>query len=144
VVDRFEKFIAKGEGCWEWTGAYSKGRWSSYPSFWLAGKARRAHHVAWERANGPIPNSLWVLHKCDNPKCVRPDHLFLETHSDNMLDSVRKRRQNNARKTHCPRGHVLTRRTDDPSRRGCVICGRERGRKYWRRKFGPGVQEAVT
>jgi hypothetical protein len=52
----------------------------------------RTHRVAWELAFGPIPEGLWVLHHCDNPPCVRPDHLFLGTNLDNVQDKCRKGR----------------------------------------------------
>jgi hypothetical protein len=51
-----------------------------------------ATHVAWELVNGPIPNGMCVLHRCDNPPCVRPDHLFLGTRRDNVLDMAAKGR----------------------------------------------------
>ena len=50
------------------------------------------HRVAWEWANGPIPKGMSVLHKCDNPPCVNPDHLFIGTQRDNIDDMVRKGR----------------------------------------------------
>lgn len=68
---------------------------------WMASKAEfgyglfaghRAHRISWEFTNGPIPNRLQVLHACDTPACVRPEHLFLGTQSDNIQDALRKGR----------------------------------------------------
>lgn len=52
-----------------------------------------AHRLAWFKKFGPIPNGLHVLHKCDNPACIRIEHLFLGTHQDNMTNRNRKNRQ---------------------------------------------------
>lgn len=87
----FESFIAKSDaadGCWVWTGA----RTGEYGSAHYSGRAVRAHRVAWMLANGPIPAGMVVCHKCDNPPCVRLDHLFLGTVADNNRDRANKGR----------------------------------------------------
>jgi hypothetical protein len=78
--------------CWAWTAATHEG----YGVFIVPGseeyREQRAHRLSWTLANGPIPEGLQVLHRCDNPACVRVDHLFLGTHTDNMRDMVAKNR----------------------------------------------------
>jgi HNH endonuclease len=74
--------------CWEWQAGKTKG----YGTFSHNGKIVYAHRVSWELTNGFIPNDLWVLHKCDNPACVNPEHLFLGTRQDNTDDMMHKGR----------------------------------------------------
>lgn len=77
--------------CWEWTGAEFKG--AGYGQIQVEGTPKRTHRVAWALSNGPIPKGLLVLHKCDNRRCIRPDHLFLGTQKDNVDDMVSKGRK---------------------------------------------------
>lgn len=85
--DRFWTFIEPG--CWEWTGVTAHG----YGYFWTGGTNHRAHRVMWERVFGPIPDGLVVCHRCDNRKCVRPDHLYLGTQKENIGDVIARGRR---------------------------------------------------
>lgn len=77
-------------GCVEWQGStMSQG---GYGQFKLQGTWWAAHRAAWTVANGPIPDGLFVLHRCENPPCVNPEHLFLGTHIANMHDRNSKGR----------------------------------------------------
>lgn len=81
--------------CWIWTSATispSRPGNLEYGNFWFKGRARAAHRVAWELANGPIPHGGMILHKCDVPLCVNPRHLYLGTAKDNSMDAVRRGR----------------------------------------------------
>jgi hypothetical protein len=88
LPDRFWTKVRKGDECWEWQGARSQG----YGRFGLDGVAMGAHRLAWESTHGPVPSGMSVLHRCDNRRCVRPDHLFLGSQLDNMRDAVAKGR----------------------------------------------------
>lgn len=78
--------------CWPWTAAQD-GR--GYGIMRVAGHNVRAARIAWVLAVGPIPPGLHVLHRCDNPPCCNPSHLFLGTHADNMADMRAKGRAGN-------------------------------------------------
>lgn len=86
---RFWGKVLRSEECWEWNGALSH---DGYGHYRCGGKVAGAHRYSYLLHNGPIPDSLLVLHHCDNRKCVRPDHLFLGTHQDNAKDRCAKGR----------------------------------------------------
>lgn len=83
----FWSLVQKTEGCWLWLGNLESG---GYGRVWRNRRRVKAHRVAWELTNGPIPDGLFACHHCDNKKCVRPDHIFLGTPADNMQDWTRK------------------------------------------------------
>ena len=91
---KFWKYTKKGPGCWLWTGTPSSryALLSTYDPKTLRKSTVHASRVAWELLRGPIRKGLCVLHKCDNPRCVNPKHLFLGTNADNTRDMLRKGR----------------------------------------------------
>ncbi len=82
-VQRFWNRVFKTSGCWLWLGP--EGR-SEYGEVGYKGKKYKAHHLAYNLTHGARPDGLFILHKCDNPKCVNPNHLYAGTHADNMRD----------------------------------------------------------
>lgn len=88
---RFWSKVNRGgpDECWEWRAARDK---NGYGFFKLYPLMLKAHRVSWEYRHGPIPKGLFVLHRCDNPPCVNPAHLFLGTARDNSRDMFSKGR----------------------------------------------------
>lgn len=90
---RFWSKVRVTSGCWEWMSRRnSAGYGQLYMSEAGRRKTWRAPRVAWLLSHGPIPPGLFVLHRCDNPPCVNPDHLFLGNTMDNAQDMMAKGR----------------------------------------------------
>lgn len=85
---RFWIKVKQTSRCWEWTAAINK---YGYGVFRLKGESL-AHRISYQIFHGCLKEGIQVLHKCDNPKCVNPDHLFTGTHQDNMDDKSKKGR----------------------------------------------------
>lgn len=121
--------------CWEWPGQkMDNGCGLIYGK---TSKHTLAHRAIWELVNGQIPRNAQVLHHCDNPPCINPDHLFLGDPAANARDMCYKKRDKNGKKSHCLNGHPFddnnTHITTD-GRRQCRICTRIRWNNWYLRK----------
>lgn len=93
IFERLERFQVKGDECWGWTGAKDGGGYGMISNRDAGNDSpEKAHRVSYEKENGAPPGELFVCHKCDNPECTNPEHLFLGTQKDNMQDCSSKGR----------------------------------------------------
>lgn len=123
IGERFWKKVHKTETCWNWTAYTDR---SGYGSFRFNNKIHKAHRISFLLANGYIDNNLDVLHGCDNPSCVNPEHLRLGTDKDNVQDTLNRKRHFQTNQTHCFRGHEFTKSNTKVNKktnaRCCRIC----------------------
>jgi hypothetical protein len=117
---RFWPKVEKTSGCWIWKASRDK---YGYGQFTFRGECESAHRVAWILCNGPIPEGLGVLHKCDNPPCVNPDHLWVGTQRDNNRDMYLKGRNKSTPQIGSTNGSAKLTESDIPKIRGYVLAG---------------------
>jgi len=131
-IARFWSRVQKTEGCWTWMAGrtpFGYGKVAFYRCNLMT------HRVAWGLVNGQIPEGMCVLHHCDNPSCVRPEHLFLGTLADNNADMVRKGRH--MRGTALIAAQAPTKARGDRNGTRTQPWTRVRGDAHWTRRF-PG------
>jgi len=95
TIEAFWALVQKGKlrECWNWKGETEKGGYGKFPN---PGKEKRAHRFSYQLHYGRVPPGLFVCHRCDNPTCVNPNHLYAGTAFDNARDaSVRGRMAGN-------------------------------------------------
>lgn len=143
TINRFWLHVDRKEGaCWNWTGGTNNQGYGRFEIFFRDQRQRVfAHRLSYVMANGGDIHDLVVMHSCDNPRCVNPDHLSVGSQRDNVLDCIGKGRADlsgleigrslpsgggNRGKTHCKRGHEFTEANTyrDGKGRRCRECAR--------------------
>lgn len=127
TMDRFWDKVVKTDECWIWTGAKSS---SGYGHLNINKKTIKAHRYSYEMFFGKIEHDKIIMHKCDTPLCVNPEHLSVGTKKENSADMATKKRAYNQKKKTCPKGHkytkdntyIFTSPSTGKSRRQCKSC----------------------
>jgi len=118
-IDFFKKVKIDKNGCWIWQGAKNE---KGYGRFSVRCKFYFAHRYSWMLFNHDVDSSVFIMHKCDNPPCVNPDHLFTGDNNANVADKMKKGRHHSQKQLKCLRGH---RRIPE----NCKIYGKGRNKK---------------
>lgn len=117
VEERFWRHVKKTPGCWEWDGsAKSKRGYGQISMGGRGGKQELVHRFSYTLHKGEIPYGMVVMHMCDNPKCVNPDHLTIGTHSENTRDAVKKGRWKSIPPLNCGENQHSSKLTADDVR----------------------------
>ena len=95
LSEQLQARIVCDDGCWIWSGVTDKYGYGQIPNPANKHRKLKAHRVAYECFVGPIPAGLHVLHSCDHPACVNPQHLHVGTHAQNMREAVERGRTRN-------------------------------------------------
>lgn len=138
LVDRLRivGWDVAANGCWIWRGRIGSKTNGQYGVLDFEGKAILAHRAAYECWVGPIPDGNVLMHRCDTPLCINPEHLTPGTQRENLADRDSKGRHPNSQKTHCRHGHEYTPENTitrigaggNPERK-CRTCARTTWRK---------------
>lgn len=140
----------KTKHCWFWIGA--KDKKSGYGSAYFNGKHIKAHRLSFLLHKGSVPRKMIIMHSCDNPSCVNPDHLMTGTHSENAIDSIKKGRAyltpSSGKRMLCGKGHdisldsqVYINKNNPKSGRMCRIC---KSKSNERRPYGKSESSKET
>ena len=125
IFEKIDKTLGFGPDgtCWKWMSTTNA---KGYAVMSIEGRFKLIHRYFYEFTYGEIGSrKIFVCHRCDNPSCINPDHMFLGTNGDNVRDMVAKGRHFNQKKTHCVHGHEFTPENTKPGLNGgrqCIKC----------------------
>lgn len=134
LAEDFFSRVEKTDACWLWIGSRDS---HGYGKFSIKGRAVAAHRFSFELENGPIGPGVKVCHRCDNPPCVRPSHLFQGTQADNMKDMVAKGRSASGDRSAMKRPDVVERA--NAKKRGRPNAARAEAWAKWRSEGRSGI-----